>query len=126
MQRRRKAHGGTKGDDGIMTSRQYIIAIMIVASMIVILGIIFAGAWTQLNAPCADCKKLRRELDEARQVEIPKSYGEAGTEIYTIEIWEDGSAKIKTMNWYVNEIDEDVLIVTNKAVNYADGTIKLY
>lgn len=43
-----------------------------------------------------------------------RSYGERGTEVYTIEIWEDGSAKVTTVQGYLNQLSKDTLLITSE------------
>lgn len=107
-----------------MTNKQYIIAIIVVTALIIILGIIFMGAYAQIIAPCENCEKLIQEMEA--EIEYPKSYGEIGKETYTVEIWDDGTAKVKTLQGYIQEPEDGVLIITNRAMTYDDGEIKLY
>lgn len=43
------------------------------------------------------------------------SYGEKGTEVYTIEIWADGSVKVTTMQGYINQLSKDTLLITGES-----------
>lgn len=43
-----------------------------------------------------------------------RSYGERGTEVYTIEIWADGSAKVTTVQGYLNQLSKDTLLITSE------------
>lgn len=105
-------------------NKKYIAAIIITALLVVFFGAILIGAYKEINKPCEDCKKLTKELEKA--IEIPKSYGEIGKEFYTVEIWEDGTARVKTMQGYINELDDGLLIITNRHVIYKDGIARIY
>ena len=104
-------------------NKKYIAAIIITALLVVFFGACLIGAYEEIHKPCENCTKLTKELEETK---IPKSYGEIGKELYTIEIWVDGSARVKTLQGYIQEPEDGVLIITNRAVSYEDGTIELY
>lgn len=44
-----------------------------------------------------------------------ESTGERGTEIYTIEIWTDGMAKVTTNQGYINQLSDNTLLITDKS-----------
>lgn len=44
-----------------------------------------------------------------------KSEGERGTEIYTVEIWTDGMAKVTTNQGYINQLSDNTLLITDKS-----------
>lgn len=44
-----------------------------------------------------------------------ESTGERGTEIYTIEIWTDGMAKVTTNQRYINQLSDNTLLITDKS-----------
>lgn len=102
----------------------YIVAIIITALLVIGFGAIFIGAYKEINTPCENCKKLTEELEKV--TEIPGSYGEIGRTLYTIEIWEDGTARVKTMQGYINELEDGLLIITNRHVIYKDGAARFY
>ena len=54
------------------------------------------------SIPAADEKK-----DAASQ-------GETGNDIYTIEMWEDGSVKIMTMQRYIQTPDDHTIVITDR------------
>ena len=102
-------------------NKKYIAAIIITALLVVFFGAILIGAYEETHKPCEDCTKLTKKLRESN-----RSYGEIGKELYTIEIWADGSARVTTLQGYIQEPEDGVLIITNRAVSYEDGTIELY
>ena len=104
-------------------NKKYIAAIIITALLVVFFGAVFIGAYKEINKPCENCEKLTKELKKA--TEIPKTYGEIGKELYTIEIWDNGTARVKTMQGYINELEDGVLIITNRHVIYKDGIAKI-
>lgn len=106
------------------TNKKYIVAIIILALLVVFFGAVFIGAYKEIHKPCEDCKKLTKELEEA--TEIPESYGEIGRNLYTIEIWEDGTVNVKTTQRYINELEDGLLIITNRHVIYKDGVAEIY
>ena len=44
-----------------------------------------------------------------------KSEGERGTEIYTVEIWTDGMAKVTTNQGYINQLSDNTILITDKS-----------
>lgn len=105
-------------------NKKYIAAIIITALLVAFFGAILIGAYEEINRPCENCAKLTKELEKA--IEIPESYGEIGRNLYTVEIWEDGTARVKTMQGYINELEDGVLIITNRHVIYKDGVAEIY
>lgn len=105
-------------------NKKYIVAILITALLVVFFGAVLIGVYEEINKPCENCKKLTEELEKA--TEIPESYGEIGRNLYTVEIWEDGTARVKTNQGYINELEDGVLIITNRHVIYKDGVAEIY
>lgn len=106
------------------TNKKYIVAIIILAAWVIFFGAVSMAAYMEATAPCENCKKLTKELKKA--TEIPETYGEIGRNLYTVEIWEDGTANVKTTQGYVNELDDGLLIITNRHVIYKDGIARIY
>lgn len=106
------------------TNKKYIVAIIILALLVVFFGACLIGAYKEIHKPCENCKKLTKELKEA--TEIPETYGEIGRNLYTVEIWEDGTANVKTTQGYINELDDGLIIITNRHVIYKDGVARIY
>lgn len=44
-----------------------------------------------------------------------ESTGEKGTEIYTVEIWNDGMVKVTTNQGYINQLSDNTLLITDKS-----------
>lgn len=57
--------------------------------------------------PCEDCETYKKTIEQMKEAE---SYGESGNKVYTVEIWEDGTAKVITMQQYLHQ-EGDVLII---------------
>lgn len=53
-----------------------------------------------------------------------KSTGERGTEIYTIEIWTDGMAKVTTNQGYINQLSDNTLLITDKSYDEVINEMK--
>ena len=53
-------------------------------------------------------------IPAAEEKEDPESQGETGNDIYTIEMWEDGSVKIKTMQRYLQTPDDHTIVITDR------------
>ena len=54
----------------------------------------------------------------------PISSGENGYEVYTIEIWDDGSVRIITGQGYINRLSENIIIVTDQSLDYVQEEIR--
>ena len=53
-------------------------------------------------------------IPAAEEKEDPESQGETGNDIYTIEMWEDGSVKITTMQRYLQTPDDHTIVITDR------------
>lgn len=53
-----------------------------------------------------------------------ESTGERGTEIYTIEIWTDGMAKVTTNQGYINQLSDNTLLITDKSYDEVINEMK--
>ena len=64
----------------------------------------FCGGLAQ---PCEDCETYKKTIEEMKEVE---SYGENGNKVYTVEIWEDGLAKVITYQQYLHQEGNTLII----------------
>ena len=53
-----------------------------------------------------------------------KSQGETGTDVSTVEIWDDGTVRIITMQGYINQLSDNTIVITNQSLDHVIKEIR--
>lgn len=85
------------------------IKILAVAVLLLTTNIISFYLGVDSEADYQAYKKVIRETSE-----VVKSQGEKATPIYTIEIWDNGDVIVKTTQGYIQQAEDNLLIISDK------------
>lgn len=109
--------------------RRLIRNIIITAALIIAIAMIWIGVEKAIyiaektDSKCAVRSACLAICKEVKRASI--STGEQGTEVYTVEIWEGGQAKITTNQGYIKQISDSTIVVTNKDTDEVIAEIKI-
>ena len=93
--------------------------ILIITALIIIVTIFWIGAEKAIHIAetTGSNSAVREAYNNGAEIigKVAKSAGERGTEIYTIEIWNDGMTKVTTNQGYINQLSDNTLLITDKS-----------
>lgn len=95
------------------------ILIIVICMFFAWLVAVYSANAVSQTQPTSDISATELSIDDNA-----KSYGQQLKDIYSIEIWEDGIARILTLQGYVQEIGENTVIITDKSLNEVQSMIE--